>query len=855
MPTAKHDDVNPTHDVTFTDKQKGKFGFAWEDGPSSMIEQSQTATTILNRGGGEKWGDYDPTLAHIEQRVFNGGRGSKDFSADRTRIWDDHNAFTFLRERVVPAPQWHIGTGILTAHQNLPGDVSWQPLTSAQRYIASSFVVGSSNLSADNVCIWLKRIGSPGTVTCEIWSDSSGPSAIVTSATDTYAPTALDEESLFYNFDLSAAADLTATNTYWVVVYGASTDNAANHWEVGTDSTGSSSEYSTAGSSWTTASFDMYYRVADTYVDRELLPFELYGALFVVEKRADGAASAMYMNGEIGVATGGTATTLTDSNEGEDGSWANDQWNGWSIKIVSGTAKGEAGTITDTTSAGVLTISGFNITPAVGDVYVIYDGDAWQTFASGTTGLGAVKDVAVMNNIAYFAQGSGDNMRRITYVSASHGFSYADDSTNKADVLHTHDDRAEGPQLWRGENDTVDASRANAVAWGTNLSFGTAKLVGNTNYDIINIIDYDQKIFVFKEDGIYVIGGKKVSKLNVGLDFLKTPNNGQAATAHKMFLFFSWGRFSVQRYYGSDLSSVGYDVGFGLPSNRTGSCTSLHSLPFGLVACNNAGSSRYSSLLIRDDEMQGWHEVFRAPNTGWRLQNVHWQDNPESRPRMWFDCNGEMFYQKWAKDTLSPLEDASFLYMHEGSFQTADMDMGAARLPKIFKHISVISDGLVDGQSIDVDYQTDNDIGGDDWQRANDVLVSPSQDIELNEDDVKKIRMRFRLQTDDADDPPVMVASVLSGFARTPHKRQWTFRFKTSSYQVDGIGTPDHNPDDLVQYLYDVVNGTKLLYMESKFESMDGVWVVLEPPIIRRDSVDPATAAWEGTFELTAREA
>ena len=43
------------------------------------------------------------------------------------------------------------------------------------------------------------------------------------------------------------------------------------------------------------------------------------------------------MNGERGEATGGTASTIVDTNDGQDGTWANDQWNGYLIKIVDGT--------------------------------------------------------------------------------------------------------------------------------------------------------------------------------------------------------------------------------------------------------------------------------------------------------------------------------------------------------------------------------------------------------------------------------------------------------------------------------------------------------------------------------------
>ena len=44
---------------------------------------------------------------------------------------------------------------------------------------------------------------------------------------------------------------------------------------------------------------------------------------------------------------------------------------------------------------------------------------------------------------------------------------------------------------------------------------------------VINV-DYDKKLWVFKEDSVFVINNDRAEKLNVGLDFIKSYNNGQA---------------------------------------------------------------------------------------------------------------------------------------------------------------------------------------------------------------------------------------------------------------------------------------------------------------------------------------
>lgn len=869
MPTARYDTTNPTHDVTFFDKQKGKWGFLWDDGAASMIEQSQTPSTVLNRSGAEKWGDYDPSLAHLEQRTFLGGRGGKYFSEDNTRFFDSHMAFNLVHDRLVAMPQWKMADGITTDYGTLPGDVRWEKLIGSQSYIAKYFL-NTASLAADNVGVWLRRVGNPGKIYCEIWTDAGpgdNPVEVVTDASDSYDPSDDNEESFFYNFDLSAAANLSASTIYWVVLRNDDNKNAQddknNCWEIACDgSDGNVCDISSNGGSWSNeTSFGPYFRVSEAFTDRKFKFFELHGATMAVDILASGGNSTMYLNGEIGVATGATATTLTDTNEGEDGSWSTDQWAGWRIKIVAGDARGQHALISSNTDAGVITVDGFDVTPSVGDVYVIYGGDAWQSFAAGTTGLGTVLDVTVTRNIAYFAQGDSDNIRRIMYTSATHGFSYADDGTTKAGYLVATQNGTAEAQVWRanakyGRNISVSDDKA----WGTDLVFGTNVKVGQGRGVVNNIAYYNEDIFIFKDGGLYridVSDSNKVYKVDVGLDAIRSYNNGQAVCAHKMFLYFSWGGFTIQRYYGAgqdvDLTSVGYDVGVGLPSDRAGKCVQLISLPFGIMAVNE--SAGYSSVLLRDDETQGWTEVFRSPVSGWKISQIHWQDCPGTNPRLWIACNGELYYQEWPYRSFNPLEDTGMNYQHECSVITPIMDMGVGALPKMFKEISLITDDLQDGQYVAVEYQVDEHIGTANWRRLMDVTVSPRQETDIGASDARKIRFRYRLNTDDADDPCELVATVVSGFARTPHKKQWTHRFRLSNEYPDKIGAPDEDPDDLIEFLYYAADNARVVYQECRAKSACDVHVIVEPPVIRREQILTDSGSWVGTVEVTVREA
>lgn len=107
------------------------------------------------------------------------------------------------------------------------------------------------------------------------------------------------------------------------------------------------------------------------------------------------------------------------------------------------------------------------------------------------------------------------------------------DGTNKAVFLHVFRDQVNGYQIWRAlnsdSNGHVSVSRGPQVAWGTNITFESAIRVGANNAQITNLIDYDNLIFTFKEDGIYAIQNDLPDKLSADFGTQLSPINGSAA--------------------------------------------------------------------------------------------------------------------------------------------------------------------------------------------------------------------------------------------------------------------------------------------------------------------------------------
>lgn len=255
-------DPQSTHDLSISGGGE-KFGIRLIDNFEGMQQIPDKSTTKVVDQAGTRFGDGDPSNAHIEQRDWSGGRAEKYLVDDKSKFFDSQNMITWVTGKAMPSYQWHIAEGDhRDADQSMPGNVSWHGLQGSKRYIAINFTA-SASYNAEEILLWIRRVGNPGTLTAALYSNSGGePNAALQTATvDT--DTITDIVSVFHTFDISTQA-LTSGTQYWVVVYGDSDDNINNRWEVGVNVSTNSSYSSSDGSTWSDqAGFSLYYRVAD----------------------------------------------------------------------------------------------------------------------------------------------------------------------------------------------------------------------------------------------------------------------------------------------------------------------------------------------------------------------------------------------------------------------------------------------------------------------------------------------------------------------------------------------------------------------------------------------------------------
>lgn len=854
---------NPTHELSLSDGVR-KYGLRLLEGDISLQEIPMTSSTIHIAGGTSKFGNWEPGLAELEQRTWLGGRALSDFSLDPTRFLDSHMAFTMVEGKIFPTPQWKLATGVREDYKHMPGDMDWLALhgDADALYISADFTVGGAAFDPQKVYVWLRRIGSPGSLTKIIKTDSGGsPDALVASASGTIDTDDVEDVgSVWISVDVSASGNLTASTKYHVVVYGASTDNASNHWEVGIDKSGTGSKYSANGSSWTAAQYTLYHRVVGTALDRRWYFFEFRGAQYKVDSKVNGDASEIFINGDRGKATSATATVLTDTNK----TFTADEFIGAWVKITGGTGKGQYREITDN-ATNSLTTAAWDITPDNTSLYVIYSTEIWTDITPGANGdefdVPVTGQPIVVEAAVYFPRGDAVDVYKMQWNegAAPPAHEFRDDTGDKADLVYGFTDQTNEYQLYIAENTTMTVKRFTPVAYAANLAGGTATNVGDDGAEIINMHDYNGTLYVFKEDGLYQISSDKALREDTGLDFIKSNNTGEAVCNRNFFMYFSWGGFSLQQLQKNaamiDMASVGPDRGDGLPNDRTGRISAIGFHPAGLFAAVDGGSDNYSSVLVRTDPV-GWHEVFRAPETGQRIRAIYWQDCPGTRPRLWMDLGDDVVYQEWPKSGFNPLKDSGVNYQHECAVTLADFDMGATMLPKFFKELSLISENLTTGIEVSMEYQKDSDIGTSLWIPTGTFYSSPADELPINVGNVRKIRVRLRLLTNDADVPPVVVATVLKGSARTPVKYQLRMRIMVGHTQRDLTGTnKDHDPDEILDWLKDAAGNSKGMFLRSIWKQLDEIYMLVEPPTIMREYTNKVLGFWGGSVEITLREA
>ena len=828
-------------------------------------------------------------------RTWEGGRGNEFLSDDPTRYFDGYG-WTLTPGVWHQAPQWWQGefSGPTTAATTtpattvdsqfsadnfLPGSMRssagynmlWRSMASTT-HLARSFLQQGSSYIMSRTQMWVRKIGTPrAPLNLRILSSATTAggagrpaSSALAGTTAQLNSTSVEElESFIWNAAMTTASTQTGTTTpnWWVEVWTSLAGTDVNHWEIGYNSSAgvASTVMQGAGTSggWTAAStVNFYFRVAPAQVDRKWHIFGMDRATYAIEEKADGSTGTrLFINGDRGLvstATANTTSLLVDATK----SWQTNRWVGATVYIVRATVgAGQFGDITANGSTS-LTVS-LGVAPSTDAEYVIYNTNEWSQISSAiadsSLGDNPVRDVAVAGNMAYMAFGGTTAIGYLQWATSVH---QSDKSTaiaesSLADSLHYFTDPVAGPQLWRTLSSLSQVSRATTQGFTTHVTFSSGITIGSTEYRITNILDYNDEIYAFKEDSLWRIKNDRASKLSLGIDAFPSSNNGKGAAAQNLFLFFGWSH-SLERLYSGTLDDIGPWKGAGMKVGHQGPFSVVLPYIAWTLGGIDAGSTGRSAALAWNG--RGWHEFYRAPTSGYRIQNMYMQNNPGANPRLWMSVGGELICQRWPKDTLNPRNDRGVFYQHEAVLETGTIDMNAVQMPKLFGKTHAVTRNLASTQAqIYAEYQLDDDIGTTSWLPIGRFSQSPIDSLNIRRGDKHAIRMRYRGLTQNSTVASELHAAVVKAVGRTPNRRQWSIRALTGDFQVDAAGLEDADPDQFYMWMQDLAATAEPVLMHSVWESMDNIYVYVEHPILNRVYTTP-DGSWGGNLTLTIRE-
>ena len=768
--------------------------------PRALQRRAQNRTSLKGSTGEGTYSDFEPPYIPVVQNDWSGGRGQEDYERDRSRFFDSYRVNTWMPNQVILGPQEQWTSGYRGANEISAGSIAWQSLTGDERYMARSFNSGSGGITADRAYFWVRRVGTPGNLVVELTNDSPGdPGTARETVTVTPVTFGTDTASVFYSFDWSGTNTLTASTTYWLKIYAASADSVANHWEVGTSTVVGTTEDSSDNTTWVAAGVGFYYRIIDTDDDRESIFFTYKQGMYMVSKPTDGSAAQLWINGDRGTAdsNSGALTTLEDATK----SWTTDEFVDGVVILTAGTASEEIinWRLITANDSNTLTITpAWNITHDTTTEYVIVADNAWREITGH--GLTApVTDVLVSKDIIYFAQGESTNIRRANFATSGGTWtlSYADDSTNKATFMELVEDPVDGQQVWKANTllGTSTVARGNAQSWATDITYGTAIVVGNTNTRITGLDKYGspEVLWVLKEDSQWAVQNDIPDQIPLReMASVQSSKNGKGHLVHGVYLYFSL-LHSLERYFRNNLDDVGPSLDFGLPADRQGPIVDMVGYPGVFFNAVDGDTSNYSSILLTSGS-RDWHELYRAHQTGQRIRNLYFQVIPGSTvDRLWFSQGTDILWLPFPSDTLDPFRDSNYLFTHEGHLITSWMYADLQDVQKLFKSMKVFAENVTTAaQVIQCDYQTDGATETGTWNNLNGAFDNvPVEEVDLVANQVtsavtgRRVRFRFRFETNSNTSTPRMKATVAEMLGKVDQKYAYSFAFRAEDFADD----------------------------------------------------------------------
>jgi len=817
------------------------------------VQQSSLKTST----GNQKYSDLMPPYTVIAQDNWTGGRGAAEFEKDTTRFAESYRCNTERATGVIMGGRETYSTGLRASNLFFPGSLKLIPLTEGRRYLAKRFTV-STNYNAELLWVWVRRRGTPKDVfTVRLRADNSNlPDTVL--QTTTLA--VVDAENLISSLQVLAITAEALSNgvSYWIEVIGAENDTDENHWEVGCLNAAGNSQASAdgTGGSYSYAAIDLYYRTcaADAQSDGFLIEYKK--AKYLITRPGDGTASKIYINGERGLAAS-NAGQLNKLICSVSNNLAVNEAVGKVIMVIEGTGSSEEQnwrmiTANDINSFAVDTP--WLITHDATTVWVVLGLDRWQEI----TGHGLtypVTDVLISSqSILYLCQGENATIRRMKEEVSGGAWTrtFAGEAANKAVFLAEYNDSNQ-MKLVRTNGD-MTASEGNTPTTWSDVSFGTAKAVGDKWDRITGVVPYfndsgDYAVWILKEGLPWQWKTAVVNQVNVEeLRTIASYKNGRVTARANVYLYVSI-QNTLFKYYRPNFDDIGPTLDNGLPEERQGPVSAIIAYPGRIFIAVDAGADGYSSVLSNTGGT-AWHEIYRAPK-GQRIFAMDHQVVPGALPdRLWIRQGADMLWIPLPSETYDPFQDSNYPYTHESMLEIASVNAGLMDAYKYWAKLKVRTQNLIDSTTwIEADYRQDEDT---EWIPLPEAFIeSPVSEQDFDEEfgiSGKILHVRYRMYTTDQYQTPKLTSSAIFGVTVTEPKFSYNVLVQ-AGYQ-DLHGKPETmKPYEKIRKLDDWCGRARPLKMYCVNPLYDNVKVFLQPLPTR--PLASAQKVKENTYQCT----
>jgi hypothetical protein len=560
------------------------------------------------------------------------------------------------------------------------------------------------------------------------------------------------------------------------------------------------------GSDWVPAEYSIRYRVMDTAKAFKGYFFDYKGGSYLIKDFEDNSTPKLYsLNSDRGVATGTqSSTTLQDTTK----ALSVNGLVGTIIKITGGPGKGQWRVVASNT-ATTFTVDGkpWRVTPVSGSSEYVVGGGGWAWEITGHGLTGPITDVLVSSkDVVYIAQGDSVNIRRTRQYNNAGAwtFEYADDGTNKATFIEEWPDEELGYRIARVNN--VDAnsdlslSEATTPVWGTDLAFGTAIIAGRRNEVATAAVRYGdpEKIWVMKEGGFgRVLSGFFSQAPLREIETAASELNGVATLVHNLYLYTSFGRGGMERYYQDRFDDMGPNKDDGPPYLTAGPIAAAIGYPGRFFASTGEFNWPTDKLAgIYKYNGQGWHPYYTHYELGAAINSLFIQVLPGAFPdKLWFSAGGELVAVDLPSERIDPTSDDAISYNFQGRVILPWNYFDYRDAAKFFDKLKISSENLLSGiRYVSGRYNSDDGTGWHDLTDAADQ--SPYQDLTIDsadghQDDIvqgRRLMVSLILNTEDRYSTPVINALVTSGvvFLDTKYRQDMTFKIADEMVDLEG---------------------------------------------------------------------